>query len=297
MEKRALRALSARVGCALLVVCALQLGLSFAAARLWGAMDESLWFVLVTALSGLTLLAGALAGRKLLGTETRGNASPARNRASLPECLPLLPAGAALCMAGNAVGALVENVAGRAGVEFHGGVEPPRSQSLPLFLLTLLAVSVLPAVAEEWLLRGVILPPLRRFGDGFAVTCTAALFALLHQNMEQAPMAFVAGLALGWVYIRSGRLIVPVAVHLWNNAAATLLSVLPEGAASLYALALAILGVLCLFMLCLRRREPRRVICEMPAYRRASYFFFGSLAMALALGYFVVVIAMNTAAG
>ena len=303
MEKQALRAVSRRAGLALLTVCALQLGMSFAAAALQGrlGLGGSAWFHLVAVLSGMTVLAGAVVGRELF----KGRMPQAEVRkAGAGECAALMVAGAALCMAGNLVGALVEQMAGQAGIEFQGGPQPPQPQSLPGLLLMLLTAAVLPALAEEWLLRGVLLPALQPFGDGFAVVCTAALFALLHQNMEQAPMAFVSGLALGWAYVRSGRLAVPMAVHLWNNAAALGLSLLPEAAVKLYGIILGMLGMLSIFILYLRCPKdnkggpvPPKAMYEMPAGRRASNFFFGSAAMVMALVYFVVIIALNTRVG
>ena len=317
MEKQALRSISRRAGLALLAVCALQLGVSFAAAALRGRLnlDGDAWFHLVAVLSGMTVLTGAVVGRELF----RGRAQQTGGKTGVPgkpkafwggkagmgECAALVIAGAALCMAGNLVGVLVEQIAGQAGIEFQGGPQPPQPQGLPGLLLMLLTAAVLPALAEEWLLRGVLLPPLQPFGDGFAVVCTAALFALLHQNMEQAPMAFVSGLALGWAYARSGRLAVPMAVHLWNNAAAVLVMFLPERAENVYVLGLGMLGVLSLFILYLRRPKdnkggrpaPQKIMCQMSAGRRASNFFFGSAAMVLALAYFVVIIALNTRVG
>ena len=295
-EKTALRAISRRAGLALLAVCALQLGVSLAAVMLQRRLNlgGSAWFHLMAVLSGMTVLTGAVAGRELF----RGRVQQARNKkAGAGECAALVITGAALCMAGNLVGALVEQMAGQAGIEFQGGPQPPQPQSLSGFLLMLLTMAVLPAVAEEWLLRGVLLPTLQPFGDGFAIACTAALFALLHQNMEQAPMAFVSGLALGWAYVRSGRLAVPMAVHLWNNAAAVAILLLPAAAVNLYGLALGMLGMVSLFVLYLRRPAPQKIMCEMPAGRRASNFFFGSPAMVLALIYFVVIIVLNTRVG
>jgi len=298
MEKRALRSISRKAGCALLAVCVLQLAVSFAAVMLQDrlGLGGSLWFHLVAVLSGMTVLTGAVVGRELLGGQ-RKNCGRLASRPYRWESVLLILAGAALCMAGNLVGALVEQLAGQAGIAFQGGPEPPQPQSLPGLLLVLLTVAVLPAVAEEWLLRGVILPPLRRFGDGFAVVSTAVLFALLHQNMEQAPMAFVAGLALGWAYVRSGRLAVPIAVHLWNNAAAVALTLLPERAVNLYVLGLGLLGMLSLCIVYLHRQVQKKIACELPAYRRASNFFFGSTAMVMALAYFLVIIVLNTRVG
>ena len=305
-EKRALRAVSRKAGCALLAVCVLQLAaasLALLRPRL-PAMGGELWFALMALLSSLTLLGGALVGKRLIRVETRGSASPihqkffareAHSRASLLESLPLVIAGAALCMVGNFAALLVERLAGRAGIEFLGGLEPVAPQSSLGLLLALLTMGLLPAVAEELLLRGVILPPLRRFGDGFAITCTAALFALLHQNMEQAPMAFVSGLALGWVYVRGGRLALPILVHLWNNAAAVV--ILPERAEVIYMLALLAAGLLSFMVLYLRRPRPTKLISGLSPGGRAVNFFFGSAAMILALGYFVVMIVLNTRVG
>jgi membrane protease YdiL (CAAX protease family) len=202
-------------------------------------------------------------------------------------------------MAANLVTVFVEALAGRAGIVFRGGPELITPRGAPGLLMLLLTVAVLPAVTEEFLLRGVLLPALRPFGDGFAVVCTAVLFALLHQNMQQAPMAFAAGLALGRVYLRSGgRLTIPIIVHGWNNAAAVALGLVSGRAANVYALALGLLGMLSLAYLFLRRRPaPPKVKCELPAYRRAFSFFFGSAAMVLPLLYFIVVIVLNTQVG
>jgi len=300
-EKKALRTISRKAGCALLAVCALQLAvtpLALMRSRL-PSMSDELWFGLMILLSSLSVLGGALVGRKLLRNERQDAKGGGRQ-----ECRPyswdtvlLVPAGAALCMLGNIAAVLVEQLAGRAGVEFQGGPEQIVPQSSPGLMVAMLTTGLVPAVVEELLLRGTILPPLRRFGDGFAVVCTAALFALLHQNMEQAPMAFVSGLALGWVYIRGGRLVIPILVHLWNNAAAVALLLLPNRVAYVYVYGLLLLGALSLFILYLRRPQPKRLARGLSPGRRAANFFFGSAAMALALGYFVAVIALNTRMG
>ena len=291
-ETSALRAVSRKAGCALLAVCVLQL----AAAPLallrphLPPMGDALWFSLIVLLSSLTVLGGALVGVRLLGF--RRQAEP---RAPLfPDSPLLVVAGAALCMAGNFAALLVERLAGRFGVEFHGGPAQVVPQGAPGLLLALLTTALLPAVTEELLLRGTILPALRPFGDAFAVVCTAALFALLHQNMQQAPMAFVSSLALGWVSVRGGRLLLPILVHLWNNAAAAVLLLFPERAANVYMLLLFAVGALSLMYLFLHRPQREKPMCALPPGHRAANFFFGSLAMPLSLAYFVVVIVLNT---
>lgn len=84
-----------------------------------------------------------------------------------------------------------------------------------------LAVGVLAPVAEEMVFRGAIL---RRLLDAVgnsrswvAVTVTALLFGLVHGNMAQGINAFVLGLLLGWMYVRTRSLVPGIAFHLANN--------------------------------------------------------------------------------
>lgn len=91
-------------------------------------------------------------------------------------------------------------------------------------VLYILSISFLPAFVEEFALRGVVMGSLRRFGDGFAVFVSAALFGLMHGNLVQVPFAFVAGLALGYIDIVAGSLWPSVVAHLLNNLFATIIS-------------------------------------------------------------------------
>ncbi len=85
------------------------------------------------------------------------------------------------------------------------------------FLVSVVSTAVMPALAEEFAIRGVIMQPLRRYGDRFAIVISAAVFSLIHGNFEQIPFAFVVGLALGYVVIRTGSLWTGVVLHFINN--------------------------------------------------------------------------------
>ncbi len=80
--------------------------------------------------------------------------------------------------------------------------------------------------------RGMIFQSMRRFGDSFALTISAILFALFHGNLVQAPNAFVMGLLIGYMVLYSGSLWVGVLIHAVNNLfnllLNLLLAVLPE---------------------------------------------------------------------
>lgn len=77
--------------------------------------------------------------------------------------------------------------------------------------------AVVPAVVEEFAIRGVVMQPLRKYGDWFAIFMSSFVFALMHGNLVQAPFAFVAGLGLGYAVIASGSLWTGILIHLLNN--------------------------------------------------------------------------------
>ena len=85
------------------------------------------------------------------------------------------------------------------------------------FLLSLLATAVVPPLAEEFACRGLILGSLRKYGDGFAVLVSAILFGLMHGNFDQMPFAFMVGLVLGFIVVKTDSLWIAVAVHAANN--------------------------------------------------------------------------------
>ncbi len=89
--------------------------------------------------------------------------------------------------------------------------------TLPSLLLNLFVFAVLPALLEELVFRGYVLRALRPYGDWFAVAVSALLFGLMHGNIAQIPFAMIVGIALGWLYIMTDNIWIPVAVHFINN--------------------------------------------------------------------------------
>ena len=293
-----LRRLSRAAGCALLAVSALQL---LPALWLRGRSLENLHaYAMVSLLTALcALLPGAALGLLLLPRGQRKSALPLGRAKAKSAPLAVMCAGAAVCYWANMASAFVSALGEKAGVEFKGPPEivPKNGGELLLMLLT---IGLLPAVSEELLMRGVILQPLRRFGGGYAAVCSALLFALLHQNMQQAPMAFVSGLALAYAVLRCESLWPPAAIHFWNNAASVLLLYcagrLDEQAMGtlglLYGAALSLAGAVSLVVLVLRR-ERCGFFPAQPRPRLWRYFL-GSVPMVLALLWFAANIVAAT---
>jgi membrane protease YdiL (CAAX protease family) len=97
-----------------------------------------------------------------------------------------------------------------------------------LLLVVLLGGTVLPALFEEWLSRGVLWTALERLTDvRTTIFLTAALFAMFHglnggEGLE-LPSRFLLGLAAGWLRARSGSLWPGIVLHLVNNLLASFL--------------------------------------------------------------------------
>ncbi|WP_017584816.1 CPBP family intramembrane glutamic endopeptidase [Nocardiopsis ganjiahuensis] len=90
-------------------------------------------------------------------------------------------------------------------------------------ILTILFLSVLTPVGEEFLFRGVIANALLRHGPLVGVLGSSAIFALFHGVNIILPAAFVVGVVAAEVMRRSGSIWPAVAVHVVNNLALPLL--------------------------------------------------------------------------
>ena len=78
-------------------------------------------------------------------------------------------------------------------------------------------------IFEEWLFRGVILAGLlRRYSPANAIMWSAVIFSIIHLNPAQSIGAFFLGLALGWLFYRTGSLWPGIVVHFVNNAFSSL---------------------------------------------------------------------------
>ena len=84
--------------------------------------------------------------------------------------------------------------------------------------VVIVAVVFLAPVAEEIFFRGVVFNAwLREGGRKWAYIGSAALFAVIHLSLLSLLPIFLLGLALAWVYERTGNLLAPIAMHATVN--------------------------------------------------------------------------------
>jgi membrane protease YdiL (CAAX protease family) len=103
-------------------------------------------------------------------------------------------------------------------------LEPPPVPALtalgaPWVVLLALGATLLAPLGEELFFRGALFDALARVhGARIALLGSTAAFALFHPHPAHLPAALVAGLALGWLRQRTGRLGPCVLAHALHNA-------------------------------------------------------------------------------
>ncbi len=93
-------------------------------------------------------------------------------------------------------------------------------------VLLFMSIAIVPAFCEEFFFRGVILSSLLPYGKGIAIGASAILFGLMHQNPYQLLYATVAGVVLGYVYVKTKSIWCSTILHFINNAISVLQTVL-----------------------------------------------------------------------
>ena len=93
--------------------------------------------------------------------------------------------------------------------------------------LVVVAVVILAPIAEEIFFRGVVFNAwLREGGPRWAFFGSSALWALIHLSVVALVPIFLLGLALAWIYRRTGNLLAPIAMHATVNGISVALALL-----------------------------------------------------------------------
>lgn len=84
-------------------------------------------------------------------------------------------------------------------------------------VMNLIALAIVPAICEEFAMRCCSLQLLKKYGKGFAVVAVSIIFGILHGNAVQFIFAFVIGLILGFITVRTDSIVPAVFIHAFNN--------------------------------------------------------------------------------
>ncbi len=142
--------------------------------------------------------------------------------------IPLFFLGIAFCAFANIGSNVLGNFFSSIGFNYNMP-ETPKPLGIFGFFLSVIATAIVPALVEEFALRGLVLGSLRKFGDGFALITSAVCFGMMHGNFVQIPFAIMVGLFLGFTVIKTNSLRVAIAIHFANNFVAVLMDYFPKG--------------------------------------------------------------------
>ena len=135
---------------------------------------------------------------------------------SISLMLSAVPFGFFICLAGNYVTSLFVNFMDEIGIHLSAP-EFDVPSGLGGRLIYIVSIAVVPPLVEEFAIRGVIMQPLRRYGDKFAILASALIFAVLHGNLIQAPFALIAGIGIGYAVCLTNSVWTGVLIHAVNN--------------------------------------------------------------------------------
>lgn len=181
----------------------------------------------------------------------------------------LIIVGTAVCLLANFPADWVTTLLDQLG--FPPPVYPIYLDGNPLSaIFYFISIALVPPLVEEFLFRGIILQKLKGYGSWFAIITSSLLFALFHGNFAQAVFAFICGIALAFVTLKTGNWWPAFFIHLLNNgnsAVSDLLSFYVNEAFantvhSLVFVAAVFFAVLCAFVLLLQDRKSFRLVSE-----------------------------------
>jgi len=93
-------------------------------------------------------------------------------------------------------------------------------------ILTFVSAVAVPAFLEEYLYRELFCRELTVHGNLFAIISSALLFGLMHFSYYSFPYAFICGLVIGFVYLKTGSVKYTIALHFAQNLFSYVLSVI-----------------------------------------------------------------------
>lgn len=213
-----------------------------------------------------------------------------------------ISAGFALCIIGNISTTFFSNILTGFGVTFYSGSEgmkiPTDWVSVLLFVIN---TAIMPALFEEFAFRGVIMQPLRKYGDWFAIIASSACFAIVHANMVQIPFAFIAGISLGYFCIRTKSIWTSVIIHFLNNFLSVAFSVYfeknPDASSFTYVIVMMtilIIGVMAMVIFkktcTVKIKKDSTVMNEKKALRNAAFI---STPMTVVAAFFALYTSVN----
>lgn len=131
--------------------------------------------------------------------------------------IPITLMGMGASMVANYAAVLFDSNISIFGLKNYAGLIQTDILTAPEIILYTVAVAVVPAFAEEFAFRGILMGSLKKYGKAFAVLMSAVMFGAMHANTTQIVFAFILGLIFGYVDIIADSIVPSVILHFVNN--------------------------------------------------------------------------------
>ena len=127
----------------------------------------------------------------------------------------LIPVGIAVCFAASMINSFIINIFVPTEI-LNSAVETMPYEPYQI-VFEFISIALVPAVCEEFLFSGTVAANLMPFGNGVAVIGSAVLFAMMHQNPYQIFYTMLAGIVMGYVYVKTKSILCSTILHFVNN--------------------------------------------------------------------------------
>lgn len=142
--------------------------------------------------------------------------------------IPILFLGMGGAMIANVATSIVVDNFSLFGIENTSSGLSSGDSSILSIVLNIVSTAIVPAFAEEFAFRGIVMGSLRKYGDTVAIIGSAALFGAMHQNISQIPFAFILGLIFAYIDCKFNSIFPSIAIHFLNNLYAVTMSILRD---------------------------------------------------------------------
>jgi len=136
------------------------------------------------------------------------------------------------------------------------------------FFINLIDTAIIPAVAEELLMKGLVFTILKKYYSTItAVIIASLMFAALHLTPIRIIPLFLFSCYTFWIYLRIGNLILPMFLHFINNLLTFVLISEPFASLGTFYAALVLFGVGTYLLHKLNKPEKRPQVAQQDGQR------------------------------
>ena len=142
--------------------------------------------------------------------------APKKVKLSTLQMIGVLLVGMLFMYVGNSIStSLMMNIEAFLGHEVENGISSMMSETN--VLLSALIVGLIGPIVEEIMFRKLLLDRLAPYGNVTAIIFTSLVFGLFHGNFYQLFYAFALGMIFAYVYLKTGKIIYTIIMHVFIN--------------------------------------------------------------------------------